>query len=59
MLAKCIFFRVRMMKLRTMHNKMRRSIHVDTEDLSEEENSDGDDDDEDDEEMTTSGSIPP
>jgi len=48
-----------MMKLRTMHNKMRRSIHVDTEDLSEEENSDGDDDDEDDEEMTTSGSIPP
>jgi len=42
-----------------MHNKMRRSIHVDTEDLSEEENSDGDDDDEDDEEMTTSGSIPP
>ena len=39
------------MKVRTMQKKkVRRSVHVDAEDLSEEENSDGDNDD--DEEMT-------
>jgi hypothetical protein len=43
--------RVKTMKVRTMQKKkVRRSVHVDAEDLSEEENSDGDDDD--DEEMT-------
>ncbi len=37
--------------------KARRSVHVETEDLSEEENSDGDSDD--DEEMLPIGDIPP
>jgi hypothetical protein len=46
------------MKVRTMQKKkVRRVVHVDAEDLSEEENSDGDDDD--DEEMAPAGTVPP